>query len=110
MSIEQQTPADRLESFISKGLPSCKVCYSLSPDERPDEAEFWPNQPVHYIKHDEEKAFEWFCQTVCEFHDTAEHIPADATHRLIDDPEYIGDEPDRGNSDYRHKVISKEDL
>ena len=96
---------ERVESFVAFGRPHCDVCYGLAPEDRPDEAEFWPSPAIHYLRGDERAAVDFWGVTLCDHHDTPANRPADATHRVVDTPAYIGDEH-RMNSAYEHRVDS----
>lgn len=98
---------DRVESFTSYGAPACDICRSQSPDKRHDHAEFWPDTPIHYVRADCDSAVEFWGVTLCEHHDRPQNHPEDATHRVFNEPEYIGDEH-RMNSAYEHNVVRVE--
>jgi len=106
MSLKQteKTPTERCENTISFGSPTCDICREIDREDRDDEADFWPNPAIHYIRHGERRAVEWWGVTVCRHHDDFEHVPDGATHRIVDELEYVGDEPDRWNSSYKHNV------
>jgi hypothetical protein len=100
----------RVESFVSLGAPACDVCRDIHYEERPDEGSFWPDAPIHYVRADKRSAAEFWATTVCEHHDEFDHVPEGATHRVVDEPEYIGDDPDRGNSDTLHHATDVQEL
>lgn len=100
---------DRIESFVSYGKPICDVCYALDADERPDDAEFWPTPITHFVRADESCAVSFWGVSVCEHHDSFEYVPEDATHRVVDEPQYIGD-THRINSAYEHVVTDIQEL
>jgi hypothetical protein len=96
---------ERIERFVSYGYPKCDICYNLSQESRPDDAEFWPDTPVHYIRGDCDPAVTFWGVTVCSHHDKSEFHPEDATHRVTDSPKYIGDSSDNMNSAYEHCIV-----
>lgn len=96
---------DRIESLVSYGQPTCDVCWALSRDDRPDgDGGFWPAAPIRYINNNKDALCDWNARTVCRHHDSAAHIPEQATHRALTVPEYIGDEH-RMNSAYANHVL-----
>jgi hypothetical protein len=101
---------ERIERFVSYGHPTCDVCYNLSQEERPDESEFWPDAPVHYIRGQCDSAVEFWGVTVCSHHDEPEFHPEDATHRVTDSPRYTGDRPNNMNSAYEHRVTDIQEM
>ena len=96
---------EKVEGFIAYGAPTCDVCRDIPREERHDDAEFWPDQAIHYVVAHKRAAHEWWGTTVCDHHDTDEHQPDEATHRVVDEPFYVGDDPDRMNSAYKHDVV-----
>lgn len=92
----------RVERFVSFGAPTCDVCREFSREQRSDQSEFWPDEAIHYIRGDCDSAFEFWGVTVCPHHDEG-FCPDDATHRVVDVPEYIGDDHQM-NSAYEHNV------
>jgi hypothetical protein len=83
---------EHIEKFRSLGHPHCDVCYNLSKEDRPDEAEFWPEEPTVFIRGDKRRAVDFFAIKLCDHHDTPDNHPEDATHRVIDTPEWVDDE------------------
>jgi len=108
-STEKTRVQERIESFTAYGKPHCDVCYNLDPEDRPDEAEFWPSPAIHYVRGDESCAHQFLGVTLCEHHDLPQFRPEDATHRAVDEPEYVGDNH-RMNSAYKHNVTVTEEL
>lgn len=100
----------RIERFTSYGSPTCDICEGLSQEGRPEDGEFWPGEPIHYIQGNKDSAYEFWGTTVCSFHDDSEFHPNDMTHRVVNAPEYIGDEPDKMNSAYEHCVVAIEEM
>lgn len=100
--------AERYRDFISMGKPTCDVCRALDPEDRSDEGDFWPDTLTVYLKGDESAAFKFMAQSVCSHHDTEEHQPEDATHRVIDEPEPADDS--RYKCGYNHTVKEIEEL
>ena len=112
MSIQEfatRSVRQRAENFTSYGAPTCDVCRETPREERHDDAEFWPDEAIHYLNGPASAAFAFWAATLCPHHDTDEHIPEDATHRAVDAPAYIGDEH-RMNSAYKHVVTEIEEL
>ena len=107
---DTESVVDRIEGTIALGKTTCDICYRLEADERPDEGDFWPGVAIHYIRGHERTAVDFWGTTVCEFHDESKHVPEDATHRVLDQNEYVGDNPERSNSAYEHNVIGVTEL
>lgn len=101
---------DRIERTISYGAPTCDVCKEDTSGGRPDGAEFWPDRAVHYINADAETAVGFWGRTVCEYHDQFDLVLDEATHRVVDETVYVGDDPDRMNSATRHRVAEIQEL
>lgn len=106
---DKTSVSDRIESFISYGKPKCDVCYHTDPEERNEKANFWPEKVVHYIRNGSSCAHEFWGISLCEYHDMPQYHPEDATHRVIDEPKFIGDSH-RMNSAYEHSVTEIEEL
>jgi hypothetical protein len=100
---EAQEAKERYEGLVHYGAPTCDRCYELAASERPAEGEFWPEAPIVYVRAGVSSMVDWKARTLCEYHDTPEHRPDGATHRLETETEYIGDEH-RMNSAFRSHV------
>jgi len=100
---------ERVEESISYGRPTCDVCRETHHDDRDEAGEFWPDTPIHYVRNDARRANEFWGKTLCQHHEELNHIPSGATHRVVDNPEYIGDEH-RMNSAYKHRVAEVREL
>jgi len=70
---------ERAERFVSFGDVTCDICAGLEKDERPDEGEFWPDEPVSFINADADMAVDFWNLTVCDHH-TPRNAPQEATH------------------------------
>jgi hypothetical protein len=112
MSIHyNRTPVQRFEGFIGYGKQTCDDCYRMSPEARDEtDGEFWPTPAITYLNDDADSAVEFFARTTCAYHDTDAQVPEEATHRVIDEQEYVGDDPDRMNSAYTHNATEVEEL
>jgi hypothetical protein len=95
---------DRFEQFVSYGHPACDRCRDLDPSDRPAQAEYFPDYPVQYLREHKGRACDFLALTVCAYHDRQRRVPDDVTHRVVDAPEYIGDEHQM-NSAYEHQAI-----
>jgi hypothetical protein len=111
MSIQQRSPIERFEAFIGYGKQTCDDCYRMSPEARKAcGGDFWPTPAITYLNGNADSAAEFFARITCAYHDTDAQIPEEATHRLIDKQEYIGDDPDMMNSAYTHNATEVEEL
>jgi len=79
MSVQHDAAVKRAEGFISYGHPTCDICYGMDANERPEEGEFWPEEPVSFLNADADMAVDFWSLTVCDYH-TPRDAPADATH------------------------------
>lgn len=93
----------RLERTVCYGAPTCDACYHLAADDRPDDGEFWPGEMTIYINANGETAVDWKARTLCDYHDDAEDVPDEATHRVIATAEFIGREH-RMNSAHEYVI------
>jgi hypothetical protein len=103
-STDKSRVRQRIESTTAIGRPTCDICYNLPRSERSDEAEIWPDQAVHYVRGGESCMHRFLGITVCEHHDHPDYQPEDATHRIADSPRYVGDDHNKINSAYEHRV------
>jgi hypothetical protein len=112
MSIQEyatRSVRQRAEGFVSYGAPTCDVCRDTPKEKRHDDAEFWPDDAIHYLNGPASPAVEFWAATLGPHHDTDENRPDEATHRAVNHPEYIGDEH-RMNSAYEHIITEIEEL
>lgn len=115
MSVEYlgvpERAVERFEQFVAYGAPSCDVCMSLDTEERADidTAPVWPDSPIFYLRGDCRPAVDFLQTCLCDHHDTPDNRPEGATHRVVADMEYIGDEHHM-NSAYAHRAADVEVL
>jgi hypothetical protein len=69
----------RAEQSVSYGAPTCDICYGTDRDERHEDAEYWPDEPVSFLNADADAAVDFWNLTVCDHH-TPRDAPVDATH------------------------------
>lgn len=80
----------RIEQVVSFGRPTCDACNRMAADERPEDGEFWPDTIIMYVNDTTDIMVDRNTR-LCPAHDTPEHIPEDATHRVEAHSGYIGD-------------------
>jgi hypothetical protein len=103
-----ESVAERLGRLNSFGAPTCDVCYGVESDNRPAEADFWPDPMTVYVDVDADSLVDWMTK-VCDHHDTDNQQPTAATHRVRARAVYIGDEH-RMNSAHRYEVLSVKEV
>lgn len=81
MAVTTDAVVERAENFVSYGHPTCDICSGMSADERPEEGDFWPDEPVSFINADADMAVEFWNLTVCDHH-TPRNAPDEATHYI----------------------------
>jgi len=76
---QQCDAVTRAEGFTSYGAPTCDVCKGMHQDDRPEEGDYFPEEPVSFLNADADAAVDFWNLTVCDHH-TPRDAPTDATH------------------------------